>query len=47
MYTKVTQRSYGYFVKLSYFGFWRKWFFQLCQKLHSFAKKHKEFEALM
>jgi hypothetical protein len=28
-YTKVTKKSYGYFVKFSYFGFWRKWFLQL------------------
>jgi hypothetical protein len=26
-------------VKFSYFGFWRKWFLHLCQKLHSLVKK--------
>jgi hypothetical protein len=43
MYTKVTQRSYGYFVKFSFFGFWRKWFLHLFQKLQSLIKKRKEF----
>jgi hypothetical protein len=38
MYTKVTQRSYSYFVKFSYLGFWKKLFLQLCQKLHSLVK---------
>jgi hypothetical protein len=47
MYTKVTQISYGYFVKFSYFGFWRKWFLHLCQKLQSLIKKHKEFYGLI
>ena len=39
MYTKVTQRSYSYFAKFSYFGFWRKRLFQLSQNLHNLVKK--------
>jgi hypothetical protein len=36
---KVTSRSYGYFLKVSYFYFLRNWFFQLRQKLQSLVKK--------
>jgi hypothetical protein len=36
---KVTSRSYGYFLKFSYFYFLRNFFFQQCQKLHSLVKK--------
>jgi hypothetical protein len=39
IYNKVTSRSYGYFLKFSYFYFLRNWFFQLCQKLQSLVKE--------
>jgi hypothetical protein len=39
IYNKLTSRSYGYFLKFSYFYFLRNWFFQLCQKLQSLVKK--------
>jgi hypothetical protein len=39
IYNNVTSRSYGYFLKYSYFDFLRNWFFQLCQKLQSLVKK--------
>jgi hypothetical protein len=39
IYNKVTSRSYGHFLKFSYFNFLRNWFFQLCQKLQSLVKK--------
>jgi hypothetical protein len=37
---KVTSRTYGYFLKVSYFYFLRIWFFQLCQKVQSLVKKN-------
>jgi hypothetical protein len=40
VYNKVTSRSYGYFLKFSYFNFLKNWFFQLCQKLQSLVKKN-------
>jgi hypothetical protein len=36
---KVISRSYGYFLKYSYFNFLRNWIFQLCQKLQSLVQK--------
>jgi hypothetical protein len=36
---KVTLRSYGHFLKFSYFYFLRNWFSQLCQKLQSLVQK--------
>jgi hypothetical protein len=39
IYNRVTSRSYGHFLKFSYFYFLRNWFFQLCQKLQSLVKK--------
>jgi hypothetical protein len=39
MSNKVIQRFYGNFLKNSYFGSWKKWFLQLCQKLQSLVKK--------
>jgi hypothetical protein len=39
IYNKLTSRSYGYFLKFSYFIFVRNWWFQLRQKLQSLVKK--------
>jgi hypothetical protein len=39
IYNKVTSRSYGYFLKISYFHFLSNWYFQLCQKLQSLVQK--------
>jgi hypothetical protein len=40
IYSKVTSRSYNYFLKFSYLNFLRNWFFQLCQKLQRFGQKN-------
>jgi hypothetical protein len=44
IYNKVTSRSYGYFLKFSYFNFFEKLIFPTMSKTAKFGpKKHKEF----